>query len=63
MIILSEKRLREVMREEFERFMSVPEKPPSVYSIKSANGGEIIMPNYNKEKFDAGQVKSLKDII
>lgn len=63
MLILSEQKLRKVIREELERFMEPPQEKPQTYSIKGANGGEIIMPNYNKEKFDAGQVKSLKDII
>lgn len=63
MIILSEKKLRQIIREEFERFMGKPEPPPDILSIKGANGGEIILPNYVKEKFDKGEIKSLADIV
>lgn len=63
MLILSEAKLRKVIREELERFMEIPQEKPQVYSIKGVNGGELIMPNPTKEMFDTGQVKSLKDII
>lgn len=62
MLILSEKKLRKVIREEFERFMEAPQQSNS-YSIKSETGAEIIMPNPAKEAFDEGRVTSIKDII
>lgn len=63
MLILSEKRLRAVMREELELFMGKPEPNVNSFSIKGENGGEIIMPNPTKEMFDAGKIKSIADII
>lgn len=63
MLILSEAKLRKVIREELEQFMESPQEKPQVYSIKGANGGEIIMPNFVKEGFDEGKIKSIGDII
>ena len=63
MLILSEKRLRVVIREEFEKFMEVPQTPPDVLSIKSETGAEIIMPSYAKQQFDDGKVHSFADIL
>lgn len=62
-MILTEKQLRRVIREEFERFMSPPEAPENIISMKSAAGGELILPNPVREKFDEGTVTSLKDIL
>lgn len=65
-MILSEKKLRKVIREEFERLMSPPEPSPNITHmthITSLSGGEIIMPNYTKEMFDQGKIKSMKDIL
>ncbi len=63
MIILSEKKLRSVVRSEFERFMEVPRASPDVLSIKAETGAEIIMPNYVRERFDNKEVNSFADII
>lgn len=63
MLILSEKKLRQILREEFERLMSPPQKTQDIVSMKSLAGGEIIMPNFVKERFDEGKIKSLADII
>lgn len=62
-MILSEKKLRKVIREEFERLMSPPEPSSNMTHITSLSGGEIIMPNYTKEMFDQGKIKSMKDIL
>lgn len=62
-MILSEKKLRNVIREEFEKLMTGSPPKPDDYSIKSAAGGEIIMPSFTKQQFDEGKVKSIKDII
>lgn len=62
-MILSEKQLRRVIREELEKFMEAPQQAPNVLSIKNPGGGEIIMPNYTRERFDAGEIKSIGDII
>lgn len=32
-------------------------------SITSEEGAEVLMPNYAKEKFDRGEVKSIRDIL
>lgn len=61
-LIFTENQMRKVIREEFERLMSPPENP-DVYSIKSVAGGEIIMPNPTKEKFDEGKINSIDDIL
>ncbi len=63
MLLLSEKQLRRVIREEFERFMELPEKPPDVISIKAETGADILLPNYIKDQLDEGKVESIKDII
>lgn len=62
-LILSQKKFRKVIREEFERFMVPPDDPIDVTSIKSMAGGELIFLNPVREMFDEGRVKSLKDII
>lgn len=62
MLIIREKTLRRVLREEFERFMETPQETSS-YTIKAPTGAEIIMPNFVKERFDEGRVESIKDII
>ena len=54
---------RGIIRSELQAFMESPEKAPNSYSIKSITGGEIIMPNYVREQFDEGRVKSIGDII
>lgn len=63
MLILSEKKLRSVIREEFELFMAQPQSSLSTYSITSSAGGEIIMPSPIKEAFDEGKIKSIGDIL
>lgn len=63
MLILTESKLRQIMRDELERFMGSQESLPDSYSIRSANGGELIMPSPIKEKFDEGEVKSIGDIL
>ena len=55
--------IRGIIRSELQAFMESPEKAPNSYSIKSAAGGEIIMPNFVREQFDSGNVTSIKDII
>lgn len=63
MLILSERKLRRVIREEFERLMEPPQQAPSSLSVKAESGAEIIMPNPIRERFDEGQVISMKDIL
>ena len=55
--------LKRIIREELNAFMELPQNKSDSYSIKSATGGEIIMPNYVREQFDEGRVKSIGDII
>lgn len=63
MLLLFEGQLRRVIREELNKFMEAPQALPNSYTITSAAGGEIIMPNEIYEKFEAGVVKSFKDIL
>lgn len=63
MLILSERKLRRVIREEFERLMEPPKQIPNSLSIKAESGAEIIMPNRVREMFDSGEVTSVRDIL
>lgn len=61
-MILSEKKLRRVIREEFERFMEAPQPQPDATVLHAETGADVIFPNPIREMFDAGEVKSLADI-
>lgn len=63
MLILSEKKLRRIIREELLDIFNVQPSPQPVLTMRSDAGGEVIMPNYVKERFDKGEIKSLADIV
>lgn len=61
-MILTEKTLRRIIREEFERFMEVPRMTDDTI-IESPTGAAIIMPNPVREAFDEGRITSIGDIL
>ena len=63
MLVLSEKKLRKVIREEFERLMEGPTQPNDDITIHAVTGADVIFPNYIKERFDSGKVSSFNDIL
>lgn len=63
MIVLSEKALRRIIREELERILAPTEENQHDIVVHSPTGADVIFPNAVREGFDNGEINSIGDII
>lgn len=63
MIKVVKKIIRNWLKKEIISILEEIKTSPNIISIKSNEGGEIIIPNMVRQAFDEGKIKSIKDII
>ncbi len=63
MLIFTEKKLREIIREEVRDFAEKSGMVDNLDLLNYETGSEVIFPNFIRERFDTGQVNSMRDIL